>query len=81
MKLLDDINKGYVYVPYVLKTTKTTINNETVWHSNYLINFLLKLKRFFFPSKNFKSWKRYSQKPINTKFYSIIDIKNNKENE
>jgi hypothetical protein len=74
--------KGVVYVPYIFKTTKTTINNETVWHSNYFINFFLKLKRFVFPSKNLKRWELYSSKPINTKFYSRIEIKNNiNENE
>ena len=46
---------GYVYVPYKMKTVSTSINNETVWHSNKLINLFLKIKRFFYKSKNIKN--------------------------
>ena len=31
--------------PYVNKSIKTTVNSETIWHSNKIINMLLKLKR------------------------------------
>lgn len=41
-----DTNKkdvGYVWVPYEIKTIKTTVNNRTVWHSNKIINLFLKI--------------------------------------
>lgn len=65
---------GYFYVPYITKTVKTTINGVTVWHSNKLINFWLKIKFFFWKPKTLKNFEAYASKPINSKFYKTITI-------
>ena len=64
----------YIYAPYVIKTVKTTVNNVTVWHSNKLINLLLKIKFFFWKPKTLKRFEKYINKPINPKFYKTITI-------
>lgn len=50
MKMRVDKN-GVVWLPYITKTSKVTINNETVWTSNKFANFFLKIKRLFIKSK------------------------------
>ena len=65
---------GYIYAPYTTKTVKTTINGVTVWHSNKLINFWLKIKFFFWKPKTLKNFEAYASKPINSKFYKTITI-------
>ena len=71
---LQDGKAGYIYAPYVIKTVKTTVNSVTVWHSNKLINILLKIKFFFWKPKTLKRFEKYINKPINTKFYKTITI-------
>jgi hypothetical protein len=63
---------GYIYAPYTTKTVKTTVNGVTVWHSNKLINFWLKIKFFFWKPKTLKNFEAYAAKPINAKYYSTI---------
>ena len=65
---------GYIYAPYTTKTVKTTVNGVTVWHSNKLINFWLKIKFFFWKPKALKNFEAYASKPINSKFYKTITI-------
>jgi hypothetical protein len=69
---LQDGKAGYIYAPYVIKTVKTTVNGVTVWHSNKLINFWLKIKFFFWKPKTLKNFEAYAAKPINAKYYSTI---------
>ena len=68
------LENGYVWAPYVCVTEKVDINGEIVWHRNKFINFLLKIKRFFYKSKNLKNFSKYSNKPINSKYYHTIKI-------
>ena len=65
---------GYIYIPYVTKTVKTTVNGVTVWHSNKMINFWLKIKFFFWKPKTLKNFEAYSSKPINAKYYSTVTL-------
>ena len=69
---------GFILVPYTLKTTKTSINNVTVWHSNKLINLWLKIKFFFYTPKELKNFEKYGNKPIDSKYYETITIKKDK---
>lgn len=66
--------KGYVYLPYVIKIVKTTINGETVWYANKMKNFLLKIKRFYYKSKNLLNAEKYLNKPVNSSFYITVKI-------
>ncbi|MDY0389203.1 MAG: hypothetical protein RBT65_19205 [Methanolobus sp.] len=52
----------------MLKTTETTINGETVWYSNNVKNFLLKLKRFFIKPKHNIDTSKY-KKIVNSSLY------------
>jgi hypothetical protein len=72
----EDRQPGIIYVPYIFKTTRTTINNVTVWYSNKFINMLIKIKHFFYTPKELKNFKRYSNKTIDSKFYQKIQINN-----
>jgi len=65
------INKGYVYVPYVLKSTKSSINDETVWYANRWKNFLLKIKHFIIKPKYLKN-EYYLKKKINPLYFGNI---------
>ena len=65
---------GYIYVPYVTKTVKTTVNGVTVWHSNKMINLWLKIKFFFWKPKTLKNFEAYGNKLINSKYYKTISI-------
>jgi hypothetical protein len=65
---------GYIYLPYVTKTVKADINGVTVWHSNKLINFWLKIKFFFWKPKTLKNFEVYAAKPINANYYKTISI-------
>jgi hypothetical protein len=64
---MNEIKNKMIYVPYVFKTTKTMINNETVWYNNKIINFLLKIKRLFIKNKVNKNLECY--KIINSSLY------------
>ena len=57
-----------IYLPYLLKNIKTDVNGETVWHSNKFLNICLKIKRFFFKSKNIKEFEKFKNIKINTKY-------------
>jgi hypothetical protein len=71
---------GYIYAPYVTKTVKTSVNGVTVWYSNKMINLWLKIKFFFYTPKALKNFEKYSNKPIDSKYYEEITIKKD-ENE
>ena len=58
---------GIIFVPYICKTIKSDVNGETVWHSNKFINFLLKVKRLFYKSKNLKNHEIYSKTQIDSR--------------
>lgn len=68
--------KGYVYLPLIFKTRCTTINNEVVWYSNSFLNLLLKIKHFFFKSKNLKNHYKYVNKKVNGSYYGVINSTN-----
>lgn len=70
-----ELKVGYIYAPYILKTVKADINGEVVWHSNRFINLLLKIKHFFYKSKNLKRNKKYSKIMVDSSFYKTIGIK------
>lgn len=61
--------KGYILAPYMIKTVSTSINGETVWYSNKWKILLLKIKFFFYKSKNLKNSKKYLNKKVNHSFY------------
>lgn len=69
-----DGKAGIIYVPYIFKTVKSSINNTTVWHSNKFINFLLKIKFFFWKPKGLKTFEKYSKKTVNAKYYETFKI-------
>ena len=69
-------DKGYVWLPYTTKTVKTTINGETVWHSNKLKNLLLKIKHFFIKPKYLKNQHLYKNKTVNSSCYGVVKINN-----
>ena len=50
----DNREKGYVLLPYITKTVKTSINGETVWYANKWKNSLLKIKHFSIKPKHLK---------------------------
>ena len=70
----EDLDKGYVLAPYITKTVKTTINGETVWYANKWKNLFLKIKRFFYKSKNIKNAEKYLNKKIISSRYSVVKI-------
>lgn len=70
----DTMETGIFYAPYIMKTTKFYINGEIVWYSNKWKNFLLKIKHFFYTSKNRKSFSKYQFKPVNKSFYTTVNI-------
>lgn len=61
-----------IYAPYIMVCTSTTVNNEVVWYKNKWKNLLLKIKRYFFKSKNIKNFEKYQNKTINSKYYQEI---------
>ena len=65
---------GIIYAPFIIKTRSTDINGVTVWHSNRLVNFWLKIKFFFWKPKAIKNLEKYATKPINTKYYETFKI-------
>lgn len=65
-----DNNKGYIYVPYIIKTVSTTVNSETVWYANKWKNLFLKIKFFFTKPKHLKNLHIY-KKIVKHKFYSV----------
>jgi hypothetical protein len=68
----NDMKNGIIFAPYICKTSKTTINSETVWHSNRFINLLLRIKRFFYKSKNIKNSEKYMNKKIDVSKYGTF---------
>lgn len=75
----NQLKSGIIYVPYVTKTVATKINNITVWHSNKFINLWLKIKFLFWKPKVLKRFEKYSNKPINSKFYAEIKINSDEQ--
>lgn len=67
-------DKGYIWLPYITKTVKTTINGETVWCENKWKNLLLKIKYFFIKPKYLKNVPFYKKKGINSSLYSVVEI-------
>ncbi len=71
---------GYIYAPYILKTTTSTIveygskNISRKRKINKIFNLGLDVKDEFSPSKPIMS--RYSKKTINSKYYGTIETKN-----
>ncbi len=63
--------KGYINVPYIMETTSTSINGETVWYKNKWKNFLLKLKHLIIKPNT-----KYSSNKVDSLYY--ITIKRNR---
>ncbi len=57
------------WAPYVLVTTKTTINGDVVWYKNKWKNFFLKIKHIFWKPKKFK---KLTEKKLISSKYSVI---------
>jgi hypothetical protein len=74
-------NVGYVWLPYVIKTVKTTINGETVWYANRWKNFLLKIKHFFIKPKYLKNAHIYKNKAVNSSYYTSWKISDGEDKE
>lgn len=74
----DNLEKGYILVPYITKTVKTTINGEVVWYANRWKNLLLKIKHFFIKPKYLKNAHVYKNKVINPSFYGVVKITGDK---
>jgi hypothetical protein len=73
-------DKGFIYTPYIIGETKQTdINGEVVWYSNKWKNLLLKIKTFFYKSKNVKNDEKYLNKKVNSSFYSVVKIDDDKK--
>lgn len=72
-------DKGYVWLPYITKTTKTTIDGETVWYDNKWKNLLFKIKHFFIKPKYLKNAHVYKNKAINNSFYGVVKVTGDKE--
>ena len=70
----NDMKNGIIFVPYICKTVKSTINSETVWHSNRFINLLLRIRRFFYKSKNVKNSEKYMNKKIDASMYGTFKL-------
>ncbi len=67
-------NVGYIWLPYVIKIVKTTINGETVWYANRWKNLLLKIKHFFIKPKYLKNAHIYKNKVVNSSYYDVVKI-------
>ena len=70
----EDLDKGSVFVPYVMETTSTSINGTAVWYKNRWKKLWLKIKFFFRKPKDLKDFEKYYKKHINSKFYQEIKI-------
>lgn len=63
-------DKGYIFLPYKIKTEKTEINGETVWYANKWKNLFLKIKIFFIKPKYIKNGSKFDKKIINKYYYN-----------
>ena len=77
----DDLDKGYILVPYITKTVKTSINGETVWYANKWKNLFLKIKHFFVKPKYLKNAHIYKNKVVNSSFYTTVKINGDENKE
>lgn len=78
IQMINNKDKGIVWVPYTIKTVSTSINGETVWYANKWKNILLKIKHFFIKPKYLKNTHIYKNKPVNSSFYKEIKIDGDK---
>ena len=69
----------YVMSPYITKIVKTSVNGETMWYANKWKNTLLKLKHFFYKTKNHRRFLELSKKKVDASFYMKIPIIPNNE--
>lgn len=69
-----DPHSGIIYVPYVIETTSTSINNTTVWYKNKWKNLWLKIKFFFKKPDELKRLEKSLKKHIDPKLYQEIKI-------
>jgi hypothetical protein len=73
-------DNGFIYAPYIIDEPKQTdINGEVVWYRNKWKNLLLKIKRFFYKSKNVENAEKYLNKKVNSSFYSVVKIDSDKK--
>jgi len=77
----DNREKGYVLMPYIIKTVKTSINGETAWYANKWKNLLLKIKHFFIKPKYLKNAHIYTHKVVNPSLYVVVNITGDKNKE
>ena len=69
------LESGMIFVPYIFKPIKTTVNNETVWHANKWKNLFLKVTHLFYKSKNYKTFIKYSKKIVDSSLYEKIAVR------
>lgn len=62
----------YTYIPFTTKCVATMINSETVWYANKWKNLFLKIKFFFYKSKNLKSFEKNINRKVKSSRYSKI---------
>lgn len=75
IKMENNKDKGVVFAPYIIGEPKSTdINGEVVWYQNKWQNLLLKIKRFFYKSKNLKNGEKCLNKKVNSSFYGVVKI-------
>jgi hypothetical protein len=44
---MQDKNKDYVYMPFIVINERITVNDKVVWYNNKWKNIFLKIKLFF----------------------------------
>ena len=68
---MKDAPEGYIYAPWIPKTTKTFINGIQVWDHRWWMNILCKIN-WFLHFKQRKAHKKYANTNVNTKFYHEV---------
>jgi len=64
-----EVEPGYIYVPYMMAQSITTINNKNYFRKS-------KIRRLLgMPSTDSMIKSRYATKKVNNNFYTTIDIK------
>ena len=57
MKKTEELPEGYVYAPWIMKTTASSINNVKVWDHRWWVNVFCKINWFF----HFRMRKRFNK--------------------
>ena len=74
MKKTEELPEGYVYAPWIMKTTASSINNVKVWDHRWWVNIFCKLN-WLFHFRMRKQFNRYKNTKIDEKYYGTINWK------